>query len=87
VSQQVHNLFGAAEYIAGGLGLLVFAGGRRGWSWLNRGLLFAAGLATLVAFVFMTSPYLTESRGLSQRLAETVLFGSLVLIGWRARTK
>lgn len=53
----------------------------------SRGLLALAGIVTLMAFVFMASPNLAQWRGLAQRVAETALFGSLLLIGWRRTTE
>jgi len=49
----------------------------------GRRVLALAGVVTLLAFAAMASPPLAPWRGLAQRVAETALFGSLLLIGWR----
>lgn len=83
VRQQVHNLLGAAEYIGGGIGLILASwGAMKTTPRAGRGVLTLAGVVTLLAFASMASPNLAEWRGLAQRVGETALFGSLLLIGW-----
>ena len=86
--QQIHNLLGVAEYIGGSAGLMLVSRGLpKPLPLASRGLLALAGIVTLMAFVFMASPNLAQWRGLAQRVAETALFGSLLLIGWRRTTE
>ncbi len=85
VRQQFHNLLGVMQYVGGGVGLVLLA--TKSSSAHSRvptsGVLAVAGAVTLVAFLAMAAPGLAPWRGLSQRVAETMLFGSLLVIGWR----
>jgi hypothetical protein len=85
VRQLVHNLLGILEYLGGGVGLLVFAGTnfRQRRDLMAQGILFVAGVVVLATFAGIADPTLGEWRGLIQRVGETALFGSLLLIGWR----
>ncbi len=84
VRQQIHNLLGVAEYVGGSAGLMFVSRGLpQEVPLARRGVLALAGIVTLVAFVFMASPDIARWRGLAQRVAETALFGSLLLIGWQ----
>ena len=84
VRQQMHNLLGVAEYVGGSAGLMLVSRGLpKAVALASRGVFALAGIVTLVAFVFMASPDLALWRGLAQRVAETALFGSLLLIGWQ----
>ncbi len=70
--QGLHNLAGGVEYVGGGLVLLRL--GQGGWplgTWAGGAVLGAAGALTLLP----TSP----GRGLIQRVAELLLFGTLAL--------
>ena len=70
--QGLHNLAGGVEYVGGGLVLLRL--GQGGWSlgtWAGAAVLGVAGALTLLP----TSP----ARGLIQRFAELLLFGTLAL--------
>ena len=81
--QQIHNLLGAAEYIGGGGGLILLSrGSTKAAPRASRRVLAGAGVVALLAFVIMASPPLAPWRGLAQRVAETALFGSLLLIAW-----
>jgi hypothetical protein len=83
--QLLHNLLGILEYVGGGIGLLVFAGGyfQRRPDRVARNVLFASGVAVLGAFAGIATPGLGAWQGLIQWVGEVALFGSLVLIGWR----
>jgi len=82
--QQLHNLLGVAEYLGGGAGLILLSRSpARATFRADRYLLALAGMVTLLAFAVMASPLAVPQRGLAQRVAETALFGSLLLIGWR----
>ncbi len=80
----MHNLLGVAEYVGGSAGLMFVSRSLpQEVPLARRGVLALAGIVTLVAFVFMASPDMALWRGLAQRVAETALFGSLLLIGWQ----
>lgn len=83
--QLLHNLLGILEYVGGGIGLLVFAGGyfQRRPDRVARIVLFASGAAVLGVFAGIATPALEAWHGLIQWVGEVALFGSLVLIGWR----
>ncbi len=83
--QLLHNVFGIVEYVGGGVGLLLFAGGyfQRRPDRVARNVLFAAGAAVLIVFAGIATPALQAWRGAIQWVGEAALFGSLVLIGWR----
>jgi hypothetical protein len=85
VRQLVHNLLGILEYLGGGIGLLVFAGTyfRQRRDRMAQGILFVAGVVVLATFAGIADPTLGAWHGLIQRVGETALFGSLLLIGWR----
>ncbi|MBD9359181.1 DUF998 domain-containing protein [Methylomonas fluvii] len=74
--QQIHNLFGALEYLGGGYGLLLF--GRIPGSRIAIPLKIS-GVLVLTGLAFMTLPILASHRGLIQRLTESLLFGWLAL--------
>lgn len=83
--QLLHNLLGVLEYVGGGIGLLVFAGGhfQRRPDDVARNVLFASGAVVLGVFAGIAAPGLGAWHGLIQWVGEVALFGSLVLIGWR----
>jgi len=74
--QQIHNLFGALEYLGGGYGLLLF--GRISGSRIAIPLKISGALV-LTVLVLLAVPFLADYRGLIQRVAEGVLFGWLTL--------
>ncbi|NJA08098.1 DUF998 domain-containing protein [Methylomonas sp. MED-D] len=74
--QQIHNLFGALEYLGGGLALLLF--GRIPGSRIAIPLKISGALV-LTVLVSLAIPCLADYRGLIQRVAEGVLFGWLAL--------
>ncbi|MGZ0077113.1 DUF998 domain-containing protein [Methylomonas sp. YC3] len=74
--QQIHNLFGALEYLGGGYGLLLF--GRIPGSRIAIPLKIS-GVLVLTVLVLLAIPFLADYRGLIQRIAESVLFGWLTL--------
>lgn len=84
--QAIHNLLGLLEYSGSGIGLLLFAGSADGTAsarW-DRAFLRCAGVVAIVALILMGTPQLASWRGLAQRVGETALFASLLLIAWRA---
>lgn len=86
--QQLHNLLGVAEYLGGGGGLILLSlSPATAIRQADRYLLALAGVVTLLAFAVMASPQAVPQRGLAQRVAETALFGSLLVIGWRVRNE
>jgi hypothetical protein len=70
--QGLHNLAGAVEYVGGGVVLLRL--GQGGWPWGTW-----AGGAVLGAAAALTLLLPTGGRGLIQRGAELLLFGTLAL--------
>ncbi|NOV31471.1 DUF998 domain-containing protein [Methylomonas sp. ZR1] len=74
--QQIHNLFGALEYLGGGYGLVLF--GRIPGSRVAIPLKIS-GVLVLTVLVLLAVPFLADYRGLIQRVAESVLFGWLTL--------
>ncbi|MEI8571028.1 DUF998 domain-containing protein [Methylomonas sp. LW13] len=74
--QQIHNLFGALEYLGGGYGLLL--SGRIPGSRIAIPLKIS-GVLVLTVLVLLAIPFLADYRGLIQRIAESVLFGWLTL--------
>lgn len=83
--QLFHDLLGVAEYVGGGIGLLVFAGTYFKHRPDKRAqiILTAAGVAALAAFLAIATPTLSPLHGLIQWVGEAALFGSFLLIGWR----
>ncbi len=71
--QAIHNLGGAVEYIGGALALFRL-GETHGQPFVGAGMLVGAGGIALSVT--------TRGRGLVQRIAETCLFGGLVLALW-----
>jgi len=79
--QQLHNLFGGAEYLGGAAAL--FVGAQR----LADGAPLAAwfqGSAAIItaAAVALSLQVVIPVRGLAQRVGETALFANLVLLAW-----
>jgi hypothetical protein len=83
--QLLHNLLGTVEYVGGGIGLLIFASTyfARRPDRIAQPLLLVAGIVVLGAFQGIATPGFGQWHGLIQGVAETALFGALVLIGWR----
>ena len=89
-AQAIHNLAGMAEYLGGSVALAIagatFSRSGRGWLatvfWLSSACVFIC--------LWCIGQPLFELRGAAQRLAETVLFGSLLFFawhGWRPHNK
>lgn len=81
-AQFVHNLAGLAEYLGGAIAL-----GVAGAAFARSGRSAASAIAWLLSVVvllclFSLSPAV-EARGAAQRLAEVILFGYLLFLGWR----
>jgi len=83
--QLLHNLLGILEYVGGGTGLMMFAGGhfQRRPDRVAQNVLLASGATVLGVFAAIAAPGLAAWHGLIQWVGEVALFGSLVLIGWR----
>jgi len=80
-TQQIHNAFGAAEYLAGGAGLALLARSRPGFlvaPGFQQATMVGA-VMILLAFAGMLAPQLAAVRGLLQRGAEVVL---LLWMAW-----
>ena len=84
--QGIHNTLGIFEYVLGGIGLLLIASGHfsAGTKSSIKPTLFVAGVLVIASFLAMATPELTQWRGLFQRIAEILLFGSLFQL-YRAR--
>jgi hypothetical protein len=74
----LHNTFGALEYVGAAAAFLSLKQNEF-WSPLAEVMSFAGGIV-LLCFAGLTFPH--PFRGLVQRIAETVIFGGVVLIGW-----
>jgi len=79
--QAIHNLLGLMGYGAGGIGLLMFASSIHNIS--LRRFFRVAGAMSIFALFLIGTPQLEMWRGAFQRVAEIVLFPSLLLIGFR----
>ena len=86
LSQDVHNLFGVITLLMTALGLVLLSLNDRlsptkkaGW------VVLAATYITLYTFALV--PGFAEWRGLLQRLAEGILYGSLCLVSWQLLTR
>ncbi len=90
-TQQIHSSGALAEYLGGGIGLILASTARiRGVALAPRWLTIAAAAVVLVAFAGMLAPSLQPQRGLVQRCAEFALFGWLAVAGigaWRAASR
>lgn len=82
IRQSIHNSLGIFEYVAGGIGLLLFASCDLYQSRhkLYKLALRVLGTTVLLAFFAMASPELSEWRGLTQRIAEFCMFGALIIV-------
>lgn len=82
LSQAVHNLLGVFTYLGTTLGLLLLATTpqikRR-----TRLLWIVLAIIWLLLFVLMGTPQLHDWRGLLQRLAEWLVYGTLCIAAWR----
>jgi len=76
--QQIHNLFGALEYLGGGLGLIWLGGTERFAGHLSGTALTISGALVLYCLLLIAIPDLAF-RGLIQRFADGLLFGWLAL--------
>jgi hypothetical protein len=74
----LHNIFGGLEYL-GAAGAFTTLKHSAFWSPLSE-ILAPAGIFVFVSFLGMSFPH--PYRGLIQRVAETIIFGGVVLIGW-----
>ncbi len=82
VAQLLHNLLGIVTYSGTTLGLLLIAtspGLRPG----TRMLWIVLALAWTLLFLLMGHPALAAWRGLLQRLAEWLVYGTLCISAWR----
>lgn len=74
----LHNLFGALEYV-GAAGAFLTLKRSEFWSPLSDVMSFAGG----IVFICLAGiSFLHPLRGLVQRIAETIIFGGAVLVGW-----
>jgi Protein of unknown function (DUF998) len=74
----LHNIFGALEYV-GAAGAFLTLERSAFWSPLSEVMSPAGGIVFL-CFAGISFPH--PFRGLIQRIAETIIFGGVVLIGW-----
>lgn len=81
-SQMLHNLLGLVTYLATTIGLFLLA---FALNISTRWRLFWAALSLLwlTLFVLMVAGSMADFRGLLQRLAEWVVYGSLCVCAWR----
>jgi len=74
----LHNLFGAGEYLGAAAAFSMFRSGAY-WAWLTEILPYlSAAIVVCLWGISIPNPF----RGLVQRVAETLIFGGIVLIGW-----
>jgi len=74
----LHNIFGALEYV-GAAGAFLALERSVFWSALS-GVMSIAGVIVFFCLVGISFPH--PFRGLMQRIAETTIFGGVVLIAW-----
>lgn len=74
-AQRIHNLFGAGEYLGGGLALAALATADGALPRALRALAGVASALVVLAFAGMLWPGLAPVRGWLQRVAEIGLFG------------
>ena len=81
-SQVIHNLLGLATYLTTTLGLFLLAfAPRLLLSWRLFWVMLSVVWVTL--FALMVNDSIAEWRGLLQRLAEWIVYGSLCICAWR----
>ena len=82
LAQQIHNLLGVVTYFAAAVGLFLLSFHSR---LTATGRLFfgVAAISWLGLFILMLVPALSPVRGLLQRLADAVLWLSVLLVAWR----
>lgn len=80
VSQDMHNLFGLLTYLAAGAGLFLLSSARRPKA---RVMMIALGIAWLAIFFAMVDPAFASWRGALQRVAEIILWGTVLFIAWK----
>ena len=73
-TQMLHNAAGGLAYLAGGVGLLLAAGGRTGNAGGPAWLAIGAGIVALASLMGMGAPELADVRGAMQRLGEAAIF-------------
>jgi hypothetical protein len=88
VSQVLHNAFGLLEYVGAIAGFaLLGASFRESTEWRALApVCTVAAVVVGVAFVALLTPALTPVRGVSQRVAETAIFGWIAIVSaslWR----
>lgn len=77
-SNKLHNFFGVFEYIGAAAAFMML---ERSAFWVPLSqLMFYAGVAVLVCLAALSVA--PSVRGLIQRIAETLIFGGIVLIAW-----
>ena len=80
-SQLMHNGFGVLEYIGAAIGFGLLAPAFRDSRWRALSPLCAiCALIVAVALVVMLTPALAPIRGVSQRVAETAIFGWMAIV-------
>ncbi|WP_269792735.1 DUF998 domain-containing protein [Stenotrophomonas sp. Iso1] len=82
LSQALHNLLGVFTFLGTTLGLLLLATTPQ-MKRTTRLLWIALAIAWLLLFVLMGAPPLHDWRGLLQRLAEWLVYGTLSITAWR----
>lgn len=79
--QQIHNLLGVVTYFAAAFGLFLLSFHSR-LATTGRWFFRAAAISWLGLFILMLVPELSPVRGLLQRLADAILWSSVLLVAW-----
>lgn len=82
ISQVIHNWIALFTYIAAGVGFFLLARAPKLGKAASRGFVLG-GVFWLAAFALMLEPAFSGWAGLLQRLAEMVLWITLLFIAWR----
>jgi len=78
ISNVLHNIFGAGEYLGAAAAFSLLRSNGY-WSSLSDVLLFASGT---IVFCLWGISFPHPFRGLVQRVAESLIFGGIALMGW-----
>jgi len=83
LSQQLHNLLGLVTYLGTFFAVVLLACGS-GLRAITRMVLLIVATLWLLLFFAMVVPPMEPLRGLVQRIGEAVLYGTLLMLAWRA---